>query len=527
MKDEFLEILENFEKASRLNRRDFLKIAGVIGAGATLSASNAGGLNSKGGLEMAQLITRRLGRTKRQVTTLGLGGQASLQWTGKGIDPVAIIEKAYRLGVNYMDTSNVYGPSQQNYGKAFRNLGLSPAADNYDPTARKALFLATKTHFRSARRPNGAWFRTDFSDGMSDSFKVASSVDDVRRSLSLMFGDGRGGYPEGAYLDSIQFHNLNTMDEVDMLFQGFDDPTPEREWMGSLAAMLDLREGTNKTGLNPKREQLVRHIGITGHWNTAVHMLAIRQDSKRIIDTLLATVNPSDGKYMGHRHNAIEVAQAADMGIIGMKVFADAAYYHKDARFSNNPKDVYLGVGSEDLPSHDLIQYALSVQGISTLITGIGNIDDDPSKCQLEQNLLAAQMEETLGSVTMKSIEDRITALGKDEANSYFQRRSTGLTAPRNIGVEADSAMPLMGRNAIRISWDTAYAGPAPIDRYDVLRDGKVIGAIAHQPQITEKRFHYEDAMGNDGKTGNSSYAVRSVDATGLMAQSSSITAAS
>ena len=524
MKDEHSEIWKNLEKVSNLNRRDFLKVAGMIGAGATFGAGTATGLESKGGAEMTPLITRRLGRTERQVTTLGLGGQASLQWTGKGIDPVAIIEKAYRLGINYMDTSNIYGPSQNNYGKAFRRLGLSPAAGNYDPAARKALFVATKTHFRSARCPDGAWFRSDFSEGLSDGFNVTSSVDDVRRSLSLMFGDGKGGYPEGAYLDGIQFHNLNTMDEIDMLYQGLDSPTPEREWIGSLAAMLDLREGTNRTGLNPKKEKLVRHIGITGHWNTAVHMYAIRQDTRRIIDTLLATINPSDGKYMGHRYNAIEVARAADMGIIGMKVFADAAYYHKDAKFSNTPEDVYLNVGSKDLPSDDLIRYAVSCEGISTIITGIGHVDDDPAKCQLEQNLRAAQIEKPLSPEAMRSIEDRVTALGKDKANSYFQREATGLTAPRNVGVEADSAMPAFGRNAVRISWDTAYAGSAPIERYEVLRDGKVIGKVPHQPQITQQRFHYEDVKGKDGKAGSSSYAVRSVDTAAAVAQSASIT---
>lgn len=475
---------------------------------------------------MTHLITRRLGRTERRVTTLGLGGQASIQWTGEGIDPIAIIEKAFRLGINYMDTSNVYGPSQKNYGEAFRRLGLSPAAGNYDPVAREKIFVATKTHFRSARRPEGTRFGTDFSEGMVDGFNVASSVDDVHRSLSLMFGDGKGGYPQGAYLDSIQFHNLNTMDEVDMLFNGFDDPTPDREWTGSLAAMLDLREGTNRTGLNPKKEKLVRHIGITGHWNTAVHMHAIRQDTRRIIDTLLVTVNPADGKYMGHRYNAIEAALAADMGIIGMKVFADAAYYHKSPRFSNNPADVYLEVGSADLPSRDLIQYALSFEGISTLIIGIGHVDDDPEKCQLEQNLRAAQVEKKLDAGKMKDIEDRLTALGKEKGNAYFQRAATGLTPPRNVGAEPDSAMPMLGRTAVRISWDTAYAGAAPISRYEVLRNGKVIGSVPHRPQITEKRFFYEDILGKDESSGEHQYAVRSVDATGAAAQSPLITAA-
>jgi hypothetical protein len=95
---------------------------------------------------MKNLITRRLGRTGWQVTTLGLGGQASIQWPAAGVDSAAIIEKAYRLGVNYLDTSNIYGPSQQHFGEAFRRLGLSPAAANYDPAARGRIYIATKTH---------------------------------------------------------------------------------------------------------------------------------------------------------------------------------------------------------------------------------------------------------------------------------------------------------------------------------------------------------------------------------------------
>ncbi|MBW2633079.1 MAG: aldo/keto reductase, partial [Deltaproteobacteria bacterium] len=153
---------------------------------------------------MSECITRRLGRTQRQVTTLGLGGQASIQWPGDGIDPVAIIEKAVRLGVTYLDTSNIYGPSQKHYGQAFRRLGLIPGEPDYDPALRSRIFLASKTHVRSARRPEPETFRTDFSEGMGDDFQVKTAVDDVRRSLSLMFADGKRGYPPGTYLDSIQ-----------------------------------------------------------------------------------------------------------------------------------------------------------------------------------------------------------------------------------------------------------------------------------------------------------------------------------
>jgi len=471
---------------------------------------------------MADLITRRLGRTERQVSTLGLGGQASIQWTGPGVDPVAIIQKAYDLGITYMDTSNLYGPSQQNFGEAFRRLGLTPGAGKYDASAREKIFVASKTHFRTARRPKNQRFRSDFSQGMQDGFNVTTAADDVRRSVSQMFGDGRGSYPEGAYLDSIQFHNINTMEEVDMLFKGFDDPNPDADWMGALAAMLDLREGTNRTGCNPKKEKLVKHIGITGHWNTAAHMYAIQRDTRRVLDTLLVSINASDNQYMAHRHNAIAAAVAADMGIIGMKVFADAAYYHKGVRFSNNPEDVYHDIGSPQLPSQDLIRYALSVAGIHTLIVGIGHIDDAPEKCQLSQNLAAAQVSRPLSDDAMQNIEQRVIAAGKDSANAYFQRKAIGLTPPRNVGVEIDSAMPGYARNAVRVSWDSAYAGAQAIDRYEVLRDGEVIGSVPHAPQITFRRFCFDDEFGPE-PVGAHTYAVRAVDASGLGVDSISL----
>ena len=102
---------------------------------------------------MSELLTRILGRTGREVTTLGLGGQGSIQWPGKGIDSVSIIEKAVQLGINYLDTSNIYGPSQSHFGQAFFKLGLVPSQTNYNPQLRKRIFLASKTHFRTARVP--------------------------------------------------------------------------------------------------------------------------------------------------------------------------------------------------------------------------------------------------------------------------------------------------------------------------------------------------------------------------------------
>jgi aryl-alcohol dehydrogenase-like predicted oxidoreductase len=71
-------------------------------------------------------MKRRFGRINFDVTTMALGGQSSIQWTPEDVEPVDIILKAFDLGINYFDTSNVYGPSQLNFGKAFRKLNLVP-----------------------------------------------------------------------------------------------------------------------------------------------------------------------------------------------------------------------------------------------------------------------------------------------------------------------------------------------------------------------------------------------------------------
>ena len=99
------------KKRTMLTRRQFMRLSAAAAAGMALlpqlSCSNT---------VIPAPLKRRFGRINFDVTTLGLGGQASIQWTPDGVDPVAIIKKAFDLGVNYFDTSIVYGPSQMNYG---------------------------------------------------------------------------------------------------------------------------------------------------------------------------------------------------------------------------------------------------------------------------------------------------------------------------------------------------------------------------------------------------------------------------
>ena len=129
------------------SRREILAALGAVPAEGILGA----------GLMYAQAAAthprRLLGRTGRTVVPLGLGGQASLQWTSEGIDAPDIIVRAIQLGVNYLDSANAYGPSQANYGEAFRRLHLTPTDPAYNRALRESLYIATKTGRRWALNP--------------------------------------------------------------------------------------------------------------------------------------------------------------------------------------------------------------------------------------------------------------------------------------------------------------------------------------------------------------------------------------
>ena len=129
-----------------LSRRNFIKTTAFAAAGTTIIPSF-----HRFSFKPA-LMTRSFGRLNHRVTTFGLGGQASIQWTPPDVDPVAIIMKAFARGVNYFDTSNLYGPSQSNYNKAFRILGLIPGNAGYNESLRRSFFLTSKTHLKVAGR---------------------------------------------------------------------------------------------------------------------------------------------------------------------------------------------------------------------------------------------------------------------------------------------------------------------------------------------------------------------------------------
>src|SRR5579864_2604680 len=136
-----------FGKPSNSNRRTFLKAGGLVTAAALGSAAlpevargqAASSLASNSATTNA-MPTRNLGKTGYKVGIFSLGGQASLEKPHNEPIAVPIIEKALDIGVNYIDTSSIYGGperwSEQYVGAVMKHR-------------RGEAFLATKTKERT------------------------------------------------------------------------------------------------------------------------------------------------------------------------------------------------------------------------------------------------------------------------------------------------------------------------------------------------------------------------------------------
>ena len=485
------------------SRRRFLQCSTLATAGLSLGPHMIFGQT-----KVAKPMRRPLGRLGFDASTLGLGGQASLQWTPADVDPVPIILKAVALGVNYFDTSNAYGPSQANYGKAFQQLHLIPGQSGYDDAKRRSIFLTSKTGLRWAKGQGTKPGLRGFSNGPQD----AGAVDDVKRTLSQMFGDGQGHYPPGAYLDMVLIHHLSRMEEVDAVYEGLSSPDRRMENIGALAALVDYRDGTNLTGLNPKEEKLIRHIGFSGHHSPPVMMEMIHRDERGVLEGMLVAINANDRLQFNMQYNVIPVARARNMALIGMKTFADGAMYAKPANWSSKAEHVVRTVGSPDLPSRPLIEYSLSTPGIETLIVGIGEIADDGKSCQLEQNLAAAQIApQGLSDSDRRAIE-KTAASVKEGKTNYFQLPKSELTPPREAAAQQEMRD---GRRLARLRWQTAYAGDEPIVSYEIWRDQNKVAAVPYKPQTTKQPFRFEEAI--QDKSAHI-YQIKSVDAGGRSA---------
>ncbi len=248
-------------KFSRSNRRTFLKSSGLMTAVAVGSAAIPTLAASSTAKPFAAPVreampTRNLGKTGYKVGIFSLGGQAALEHANNEDMAVPIIEKALDLGVNYIDTSSIYGGperwSEQYVGKVMKNR-------------RAEAFLATKTKERTK-------------DG---------SKQMLEKSLKLLQTD---------HIDLWQLHDIGTMTDIDEIFAKG----------GAMEALIEARD-----------QKIVKYLGITGHYRPDALMEAIHRYP---FDAILMAVNAADPHHYSFSEQLLPLAVEKQMGIIGMKV---------------------------------------------------------------------------------------------------------------------------------------------------------------------------------------------------------------
>jgi aryl-alcohol dehydrogenase-like predicted oxidoreductase len=243
------------------DRRTFLKTGGVAAAalltkGAIAEAAHTLPPLPANANTRSAMPTRNLGKTGYKVGIFSLGGQAALEKPANFDVAVPIIERALDLGVNYIDTSSIYGGperwSEQYVGRVMKSR-------------RNEAFLATKTKERTR-------------DG---------SLRMIEKSLQLLNTD---------HVDLWQLHDVGLPEDVDAIFAKG----------GAMEALLEMQD-----------QKVVRYLGVTGHYRPEALIDAVNRHN---FDTILMAMNAADTHIHSFTDKLLPLVVEKQMGIIGMKV---------------------------------------------------------------------------------------------------------------------------------------------------------------------------------------------------------------
>ena len=215
---------DTVQKADNQNRRDFLKSgtasiaaglsAGVIrspASGEVMSADKSPSITAKA--VQVMMPTRNLGKTRFRVGIFGLGGQGALEKARNERLAVQMIQRALELGVNYFDTSAIYGGpdrwSERYLGKALKGT-------------RDQVFIATKTKERTRD----------------------AALKNLDVSLKLLDTD---------HVDTWQLHDVGIQEDIDQIFGkgGASKPWFKRAIRKSRAILASPAASAPKRSWNP------------------------------------------------------------------------------------------------------------------------------------------------------------------------------------------------------------------------------------------------------------------------------------
>lgn len=248
------------ERGSDRTRREFIKAGGAataaILAGAALPEAARAWPALGEAPQGCPMPTRPLGRTGHRVSIFSLGGQAAIERANNENVAVPIVERALDLGVNYIDTSSIYGGperwSERYVGQVMKRR-------------RAEAFLASKTKERTR-------------DG---------SLRMLEQSLKLLNTDR---------LDLWQLHDIGTLADVEQVFAKG----------GAVEALIQARG-----------QKMVRFLGVTGHHRPDALIECIR---RLPFDCILMALNAADVHHFSFKERLLPLAVEKQMGIIGMKI---------------------------------------------------------------------------------------------------------------------------------------------------------------------------------------------------------------
>ena len=232
-----------------MNRRNAITTLAASGIAAGQTASSA-------------MPYRTLGKTKEQVSAIGLGGY-HLGHPPDAAVAVRIVRSAVDRGINFMDNCWDYhlGESEKRMGMALR--------DGY----RQKVFLMTK-----------------FDGRTKDS--TARQIDE---SLQRLQTD---------HIDLIQYHENIRLEDPDRFFAA----------NGPIEALLEA-----------KKAGKIRYIGFTGHKDPLVHMrmLDVAAQHRFHFDTCQMPLNLMDAHFRSFERMVLPRLVEQEIGVLGMKSMGD------------------------------------------------------------------------------------------------------------------------------------------------------------------------------------------------------------
>lgn len=253
-----------------INRRDLLRVAltsGVLAGG--LAASKelfkpvlAQNKPIQAQIKKGEMLYRTLGRTREEVSVIGLGGHH----IGRPKDEqqgIRLIQSAIDSGINFMDNSWDYhnGDSEIRMGKAMQG--------GY----RERVFLMTKIDGRTKE----------------------AAMQQIDESLKRLQTDR---------IDLLQHHEIIRMEDPDRIFASG----------GAMEAVV----AAQKAGK-------IRYIGFTGHKDPLIHlkMLDVAAQNNFRFDAVQMPLNVMDAHFRSFEQQVLPVLLKNQIGVLGMKSMGD------------------------------------------------------------------------------------------------------------------------------------------------------------------------------------------------------------